>query len=33
MKYADPPVNKKVVNILFALVGIAGVWVVIGALH
>jgi hypothetical protein len=33
MKYADPPINKKIVNLLFGILTLVGVWVVIAALH
>lgn len=33
MKYADPPINKKIVNLLFGVLTLVGVWVVIAALH
>jgi len=33
MKYADPPINKKIVYILFGILIIVGVWVVIAGLH
>ena len=33
MKYADPPINKTIVNILFGSLALFGTWVVIGALH
>jgi PAP2 superfamily len=33
MKYADPPVNKKIVAVLISVLVVFGVWVIISSLH